>query len=187
MTPELASALARYNSWMNRKIYRVASKMPVSELIAERGAFFGSIYLTLNHILFWDVVWMKRFLQHESADHMSSSTVKDLLATVQPRTMNEPFFAADGDGLKHLHAERKRVDRLIEDWAGQLQQSDFDAPLLISYARGGSETRVFSQMVMHMFNHQTHHRGQVTTLISQVGFDIGATDLHKIAWSENHA
>src|SRR6476469_4234839 len=61
MTPEHARAMARYNRWMNEKLYAVAEKLSDEERKTDRGAFFGSIHRTLNHLLLADRVWLGRF------------------------------------------------------------------------------------------------------------------------------
>lgn len=66
---------------------------------------------------------------------------------------------------------------LITAWAGALCDTDLDHPLHYANMKGATADRNFFSLVMHFFNHQTHHRGQVTTLLSQAGIDIGVTDL----------
>jgi uncharacterized damage-inducible protein DinB len=61
MTPEYCRTLARYNRWMNEKLYAVASELTDEERKSDRGAFFKSIHGTLNHLLLADSVWMARF------------------------------------------------------------------------------------------------------------------------------
>jgi uncharacterized damage-inducible protein DinB len=61
MTPEHARVMARYNRWMNEKLYGVAEKLSDEERKKDRGAFFGSIHRTFNHLLLADRVWLGRF------------------------------------------------------------------------------------------------------------------------------
>jgi uncharacterized damage-inducible protein DinB len=69
------------------------------------------------------------------------------------------------------------LDAVIKRWAASLTDDDLNHVLLYSNAKGVVAKRRFSSLVMHMFNHQTHHRGQATTLLSQAGQDVGLTDL----------
>ncbi len=66
---------------------------------------------------------------------------------------------------------------IVTEWAGALAETDLDHPLHYANMKGATTARNFFSLVMHFFNHQTHHRGQVTTLLSQTGIDIGVTDL----------
>ncbi len=61
--------LATYNQWMNAKIYEAAERLPAADLVKDRGAFFGSILGTLNHILVADMIWLKRFATHPACQH----------------------------------------------------------------------------------------------------------------------
>ena len=96
VTSDYALTMARYNEWMNSRLFALCATLPESELRADRGAFFGSIYATLTYT--------------------------------------------------------SKVD-------------------------GVTRTRTRWLLVAHLFNHQAHHRGQVTTLLAQRGLDVGSTDL----------
>jgi uncharacterized damage-inducible protein DinB len=161
--------MAQYNEWMNAKLYAAAMGLPGEELSADRGAFFGSILGTLNHLVVWDTIWLKRFATHPAA-HAALEVIRNLPT---PARLDQPLFA-DSHGLEQ---RRKLLDQAISEWARLITEPDLDHTLHYSNSQGAVGERNFFSLVMHFFNHQTHHRGQVTTLLSQAGVDVGVTDL----------
>lgn len=161
--------LARYNEWMNNKLYEAAGALPAEELAADRGAFFGSLQATLNHIAVGDTIWLKRIAAHPRF----AAALAPLSGLPAPASLDQPLFAS----FDALRERRAWLDRLILDWTAGLGDADLDA--VISYRRmnGEANNRRLGLLLMHFFNHQTHHRGQATTLLSQAGVDVGVTDL----------
>lgn len=150
--------MARYNQWMNRKLYAACAQLSPAQYKEDRGAFFGSVHGTLNHLLYADTAWMRRF-KGRPLDGLS------------PRMEFHPELEA-------LRAMREIFDREIIAWAEGLRAEWLAADFsYISMADGRTRTRPAWQLVTHLFNHQTHHRGQLTTLLSQFGIDPGVTDL----------
>lgn len=155
---EYCQTMAAYNGWMNRNVYEAAAKLTDAERKADRGAFFGSIHSTLNHVLWGDRLWLGRF--------------------------NGKRYATGAIGVD-LHADfgqlldaRRAMDDEIGAWAAQVDDAALGGPLTwFSGVAKREMTRPRWLCVMQMFNHQTHHRGQVTTLLKQAGIDPGATDL----------
>lgn len=163
ITPEYANLLARYNRWMNGKIYTASEQLSDTERKADRGAFFKSIHSTLNHLVWGDAMWLGRF------------TKGTALERPMPTTPGGVDVHADWAELK---AARAMLDEELLVWAASLDTEwlahDF------SWYSGMTKSMRSGpawQSVAHMFNHQTHHRGQVTTLLSQQRIDVGATDL----------
>jgi uncharacterized damage-inducible protein DinB len=150
------TTMATYNQWMNRKLYDVCADIPDLERNSDRGAFFKSIHGTLNHILVADLIWLGRFTQ-------------------------QPFIAKLDQELyinfSDLRTERERLDRVILEWAQNLTPSWLSETLTYTNSSGCTRTLPYWLLVTHMFNHQTHHRGQLTTLLNQMGYDSGVTDL----------
>ena len=150
--------LARYNRWMNERLYATASQMTDAERREDRGAFFGSIHRTLCHILWGDRIWLSRFT---GAPYAVAAYGADAV----------PDFAT-------LAREREAADTAILDWAGSLAP-DWLASNLEYRAASDGRRRVVAAWVAatHLFSHATHHRGQVATLVKQAGGDVGVTDL----------
>lgn len=161
--------MARYNEWINAKLYQAAASLPDAEIGADRKAFFGSILGTLNHVMVGDIIWLKRF-----ASHPADSAALDALRALPAPARLDQILDAD---LGRLWTRRRELDGLIVDWAAAMQESELDHVLSYSNMQGVVARRDFFSLVMHFFNHQTHHRGQATTLLSQAGVDVGGTDL----------
>lgn len=158
MRPEYPQRMARYNRWMNERLYALCADLDGDTYRADRGAFFGSIHGTLNHLLLADRVWMGRF-------------------TDQPypvERLDQELYAE----FDQLRGERARTDAAIERWAAQLTTEDLAGELRYhSLVNPQARAMPLWLAVTHFFNHQTHHRGQVTALLSQAGVDYGVTDL----------
>lgn len=167
--------LASYNASMNAKLYAAAATLPKEALSANRGVFFSSILGTLNHIVAGDTIWLRRFMAHPSG-----------LPSLNPMAgISAPTGLACmySDDLQVLLEHRSRLDAIILALAAEVSDGDLEAPLLYKNSRGESQKR-FGSLLLHLFNHQTHHRGQVSTLLSQSGVDIGITDL--LEWIPDH-
>ncbi len=156
-TPLLA--MARYNRWMNERLYEACAGMADAERRRERGAFFRSVHGTLDHLLLADRIWLSRFLG------TPSPTV---------RSLGDELYA-DFDELRR---ERARTDDAIDAWIAGLDAERLAGPLEFRSVVASSD-RVLPLWVaaLHFFNHQTHHRGQLTALLTQCGVDYGVTDL----------
>jgi len=169
MTPQIASLMAEYNRWMNERMYEVAATLDAETLAADKGAFFSSILGTLNHIAAADTIWLHRFAQHE-ASFFSLSTLSRF---PQPSLLSKPL-APDLTGLR---GNRRALDALIESWVAELTPEHLSANIAYGNMAGVKSSRNFGALLQHFFNHQTHHRGQVSTLLFQSGVDVGVTDL----------
>lgn len=158
VTPEQAATMAAYNRWMNERLYEACAQLPDGERRKDRGAFFRSIHGTLNHLLLADKIWLGRF---EGPPFQADRLDRELYAD-----------------FEDLRAERRATDRRIENWTSALT-----APVLAgtlhytSLVNPAPRSCAMWVAVTHFFNHQTHHRGQLTTLLSQCGVDYGVTDL----------
>ena len=160
--------LATYNQWMNNKVYEAALRLDNTELTKDRGAFFGSILGTLNHIYVGDIIWLKRF-----ASHPTSPSLSDVIELPTPRHLDQILFEDIGE----LAKQRAWLDNQIIHWVEQLSDQDLDSLLSYHNTKGIPANKHFGSLILHFFNHQTHHRGQVTTLLSQAGEEVGVTDL----------
>lgn len=161
--------MAKYNEWMNARLYEAAARLPEEEIVADRKAFFGSILGTLNHLLVGDTIWLQRFAVHP-AGYAALEPVRNLPL---PASLDQILYS----DLQSLANHRRSLDQVITEWAHSIAEQDLDQVLQYVNTRGLVAGRNFFGLVMHFFNHQTHHRGQVTTLLSQAGADVGVTDL----------
>jgi uncharacterized damage-inducible protein DinB len=175
----LIPLLASYNEWMNGKLYEAASGLSADDLAADRGAYFGSVLGTLNHLVVADRIWLRRFAEHP-AQPRSLDVVRNL---PRPKSLDEILFA----DFHQLAEHRRMLDGVIRTWAESLSDADLACVLRYANTKGVVATKRFSGLVLHFFNHQTHHRGQVTTLLSQLGKDVGITDLLALIGNEEDA
>ncbi|TMG79449.1 MAG: damage-inducible protein DinB [Betaproteobacteria bacterium] len=151
-------AMARYNRWMNERLYACCEKLSDAERKRDRGAFFRSIHGTLNHLLLGDRLWLSRFLSRE----------------FRFKTLADELYA----DFAELAREREKTDAEILDWVETLDEKRLAAPLEFhSVVRNRDHRFPMGFLAQNFFNHQTHHRGQVTTLLMQAGVDPGVTDL----------
>jgi len=155
ITAQYVRQMADYNRWMNEKLYRSALALSEAQICEDRGAFFKSLHGTFAHLLWADHMWMGRFTANE---------------TPAPDFQSMSF--------QELQRARLVMDGRIMEWAVGLDQCWLEQSL--SWF-SGLYKKTFTQpawlAVTHFFNHQTHHRGQATTLLMQFGIDPGATDL----------
>ena len=171
--------MASYNEWMNAKLYEAAGRLSPQELAADRKAFFRSLLGTLNHIVVGDTIWLKRFAMHP-AGHGALDPVRKL---AMPSSLDQVLFA----DFPALSGRRKVLDDAINEWAASLTEDDLGQVLRYTNSKGVVGRRKFSSLVLHFFNHQTHHRGQATTLLRQAGQDVGVTDLLALIPNETEA
>jgi uncharacterized damage-inducible protein DinB len=143
--------MAAYNRQVNRNFFAACASLSESELKLDRGVFFTSIHGTLNHGLLVDRLWMGGFTEEPVAFG----------------SLDEELYA----NFDELRSERERTDTDIVAWADTLSVPELEAPM---------KNRLTFPMwlaVTHFFNHQTHHRGQVSALLGQCGLDYGVTDI----------
>ncbi len=162
--------LADYNRWINQQLYTVASSLSTEELAAPRGAFFGSILGSFNHILVADLIWLKRFLTH-TREFPTLAT--ELQAFPTPTRLNQILF----NDFNELWLKRRQLDEIIMNWVNSLTPEDLVVTLSYANMQGTQHNKNFLSLLLHFFTHQIHHRGQITTLFSQAGLDFGETDL----------
>jgi uncharacterized damage-inducible protein DinB len=152
--------MAEYNAEMNRRLYAAASRLSDAERREARGAFWGSIHGTLNHILWGDQQWMSRFDNWPKPD----------VAIKQSASLFADFVALD--------AARENADADISRWAAKVDDAWVAEDLVWFSGAAGREMRAPKQLlVTHFFNHQTHHRGQVHAMVTAAGQETGDTDL----------
>ena len=150
--------MAHYGRWMNERLYALLSELPDDERKRDRGAFFGSMHGTLNHLLWGDRVWLGRFIDEPCA---------------------HPAFGSDmyADYVE-LSREREITDLKMQSWASSVTLSWLESTLsYVSKVDGRAREMSHAVAVLQLFNHGTHHRGQLTTLIRQAGRDPGPTDI----------
>jgi uncharacterized damage-inducible protein DinB len=161
--------LAAYNEWMNRKLYDAAAALPPDRLHENRGAFFGSLFGTLGHLAIADLIWFKRI----AAALPGLASLQCLDALPRPTSLDQSLCAT----LPELDALRIKLDATIAAFCAEVRPAQLEGAFSWTSMKGIASTKRLGDVLLHVFNHQTHHRGQATTLFSQLGVDVGPTDL----------
>jgi uncharacterized damage-inducible protein DinB len=155
---DFARTMAAYNRWMNERVYARCGELSDAERRRDRGAFFASIHGTLNHLVYADLAFLSRF-------------------TGDPPDV-PPLGTELYADFAELAAVRAGLDARLVAWADALSEAWLAAPFTYtSNVDGRTRTLPTWVLVAHLFNHQAHHRGQLTTLLTQSGRDVGVTDL----------
>ncbi len=166
--------LARYNCWMNQRLFDACEQLGDEERKQGRGAFFGSIHRTLNHLVVADQIWLRRFAQCGIDNGL---TLTNLNAAVLDLPAGSQLDTVLFDDWPALRAKREALDAAIEAWVNDVPENYPQFTMRYGNSKGLQRAHPAWQAMTHFFNHQTHHRGQATTLLMQAGVDIGVTDL----------
>jgi uncharacterized damage-inducible protein DinB len=164
ITPAHPQLMARYNRWQNRSLLNAADRLSDAQRKEQRGAFFGSVHGTLSHILFADQIWLYRFTGNEAVKPVGVTTIAESVTAI-------PDWA-------DLKQRRAAFDETIIGWAEQMTAPDLAGDVTWhSGALGREVSRSKWELVTHLFNHQTHHRGQVHCLLTGFGQKPDDTDI----------
>jgi uncharacterized damage-inducible protein DinB len=163
ITPAYIRTMAAYNAELNRRLYAAAGRLSDAERRKDRGAFWKSIHGTLCHLLWADRTWMSRFAGGEKP----------------------PGALKDSDQLieafEVLRLAREDADDALIVWAAKVDADWLDGTISWhSGVLGGDVTADKGLLLVHMFNHQTHHRGQVHAMLTAAGEKTGDTDLFAV-------
>jgi uncharacterized damage-inducible protein DinB len=157
MKPHFAM-MAGYNAWCNERIYDVVAQLPDADYRADRGAFFKSVHGTLNHLLVADRIWLKRFSGRGDA----------------PNRLDAILF----ENLDDLWDARHREDERIIAYIDSLSEADLGGRIRYKTITNPVEIeQPLAPALIHFFNHQTHHRGQVHGLLTGFGLEAPSLDL----------
>ena len=160
ITREYCQVMARYNAWQNSQLRTLLEPLDDLEIARDRGAFFGSILGTLNHLLWGDALWTSRFDGGQA-------------------------FSVGGEESTRLFADRAgwaaaRVDTdaRISRWAAGVDEEALQGSLVFySGVMGRELSKPMAVCVVQLFTHQTHHRGQVHAMLTAAGSDAPVSDL----------
>ena len=153
-------SLGRYNRLANERLYDACATLTDEQRKRPRGAFFGSIHGTMNHILLGDRIWMTRFEGGEA------------LSTNLDAILHEDFAA--------LRQARTVEDARIEAYAGLLEPAALHGEIAYVNNEGRQFRDPVAVLLAHLFNHQTHHRGQVTAMLAETDAPYPVLDMHRV-------
>lgn len=141
---------AAYNAWANARLYDAATALNDFERKREvKPAYFKSLHGTLNHILAADRIWLRRLTGEGEA----------------PAALDAELFA----DFSALRQAREAEDRRIAAYVDALEPDGFDRTVDYANMRGDSKSLPLGLVLTHLFNHQTHHRGQAAAVLRQLG------------------
>ena len=168
ITPGHVQLMARYNRWQNQNHYSTADTLTDTQRRENRGAHFGSIHKTLTHLVWADQNWMSRFTGTPSPwfDYGTQPWPKS------PR--NSINIEVSWDELKR---QRVAFDETIIAWAAGADPDWLGQVFTWTHSSGRQGRQPYWVLVTHMFNHQTHHRGQVHCLLTGLGARPDDTDI----------
>jgi uncharacterized damage-inducible protein DinB len=159
ISPAYCQTMARYNAWQNQSLFHAAAGLSEVAREQDRGAFVGSIRATLSHLMWGDLMWMARF----DGGAAPGGSIAD-----SPAMFDWPT----------LWAERPKLDARIAGWSWMVTEGELAGDLSwYSFALGREMSKPYALCVMHLFNHQTHHRGQVHAMLTAAGARPDDTDL----------
>ncbi|MDE2445250.1 MAG: DinB family protein [Alphaproteobacteria bacterium] len=159
-TQEYALMMARYNLWQNKNLVEVTDSLSDAERQEERGAFFGSIQKTFSHIFWADQIWLSRFIGTAGP----TASISDSVNLIQ--------------NWEDFRSQRLSFDQSILNWAQNVKPSWFAGDLTwVSGVTQKQMNKPKNALVVQLFNHQTHHRGQIHAMLTAAGAKPGATDL----------
>ena len=159
ITLDYCQHFARYNRWQNQSIFSAAAALPDGTRKRNMGAFFKSIHGTLNHLVVADQLWLDRL-------EGSPTSITSL-----DQELHDDFDA--------LTRKRDHTDNRLDRFVASLDEAHLNSTLTFRRLSGDKNelTLPVPIVMMQLFNHQTHHRGQVSTLLMQCGVNVGVTDL----------
>lgn len=151
--------LARFNAWANERLYASCAELADAERKRERKAFFGSIHHTLNHLLVVDRLWLGRIEGMDSGiESLDQVLYDDFEALRQARRREDARIVAVVDGIPESRLQQKIAYRRMS-------------------AAKDRQEKSLEILLITLFNHQTHHRGQVHNMLSQAGIEPPALDI----------
>ena len=152
--------LGRYNRLANERLYAACAELDDAARRKDRGAFFRSIHGTLNHNMVGDRIWMARF----EGGTVSSAGLDAILH----------------DEFDELRAARVVEDSRIEVFTAELDDARLAGTLAYVSHEGHAFEDPMAVLLPHFFNHQTHHRGQITAMLRKTGCPYPVLDMHRV-------
>lgn len=141
--------LAAYNFWANARLYDAATALTDFERKRDIRGYFQSLHGVLNHLLVADRIWLHRLTG----------------SGVAPARLDEIQFA----DFNALREAREIEDQRLSAYVAGLDPADFESVVEYGNTRGEPKALQLKVILAHLFNHQTHHRGQATQMLRQLG------------------
>lgn len=156
MNPGDMVGLYEYNGWANRRVLEAASALSKEQFNQQLGSSFSSLRDTLAHIFGVEWLWLERF------QGRSPSAIPDDAGYAEIAKLKESWAVFEPTLLNFVRG---------------LRQEDLDRVMEYKTMKFGVYSNPLWQSMMHLVNHGTYHRGQVTTMLRQLGAQAILTDL----------
>ena len=161
--------MSLYNQRINTQLMEHCLPLSADILTKNTNSFFPNIISYWNHILFGDLILLGR-LAANNIGNLSPLDFSELPNAISPQDI---YYT----NLLDIALLRAKVDSLIIHYCNNLTEEDCDRYITYTTTEGAVITKAVAVITQHIFNHQTHHRGQLTCLLSQAGVDYGCMDL----------
>jgi uncharacterized damage-inducible protein DinB len=161
--------MAQYNQTANRRLFEILQSCDPEIVTGSEGSYFDSILGLLNHILVSDLGWLTAYRDSNL----------DLPA------LNSPALVFKHPGWKNnlyenpvdLRNHQEQVDELFPEFVGGTPDSIFKGEIEVTRSNGKKHTFPFGKVLMHLFNHQTHHRGAISQILDRKGVENDFSNL----------
>ena len=157
-------ALAKYNGSVNQSVLELLEPLQKDQVMAKTKAFYPSIFETMLHILVADLNWLRRYRDKFKENRALSNTK---LLSLEEKNLRDEFKS---DYTK-LFQYRRQVDGLIIQFVNELGEDQLNSIIKYKSYKGEDIEKEIWKTMLHVFNHQTHHRGQVSVLLDLIGID----------------
>jgi len=161
--------MSLYNQRINAQLLDCCLALPQATLEKETHSFFPNVISYWNHILFGDLILIGRL----ALNNIAKLSPQDLSMFPTPKSPQDIYYR----NLSDIAVLRKQVDEVIRQYCINLTEEDCKKFITYNTTEGVSITKAVADVIQHLFNHQTHHRGQLTCVLSQFGVDYGCMDL----------
>jgi uncharacterized damage-inducible protein DinB len=154
MTPDDVRTLYAYNSWANHRVLEACAPLDAAKFTQNLHSSFPSVRDTLAHIILAEWLWLERWLGRSPA-----------------------FPPSDFPDLASIHSRWQKIDGDLRGFVQNLSAADLDRVVEYKNTKGHAFSNPMRQMLQHLVNHGTYHRGQITTMLRQLGATPLTTDL----------
>jgi uncharacterized damage-inducible protein DinB len=161
---KIFQAMAKYNGGVNQSIVELLEPLRKEQLMRVTKAYYPSIFETLLHIFITDINWLRRY---RGVFSENDSLKNSKLISLEEKSFRKEF---ESDYVK-LFQYRKELDDVIVLFANGMDESKLSSVMKYKNYKGEDVEKEVWKTLLHWFNHQTHHRGQVSVLLDLIGID----------------
>ncbi len=156
-------SFAKYNGSVSQSIIELVQPLAREKIMMKTKAYYPSIFETLLHNLFGDLNWLKRL----AGVFKQSKALSSSIVSLEQSGLRKEF---ESDYTK-LFQYRKQVDEVIVEFTNELDETMLNSAIKYKNYKGEDQEQILWKPLLHWFNHQTHHRGQISVLLDMVGVD----------------